>query len=89
MANFDLHETGRNKVDLVFNILAHSDIIKYFQNLSRNIKAHSEACVTPVYSKSWYTQKPRVFRTLTYSEPLHIQNFGIFRTLAYSEPWYI
>ena len=38
MANSDLHETGRNEIELVFNILAYSDIITHIQKLSRHIQ---------------------------------------------------
>ena len=62
MASCNLSETDRNKVELVLNILAYSNIIKHFQELSRDIQTHSEACVTLVYSESepypehWYIQ---------------------------------
>ena len=89
MVNSNVSDTGSNKVKLVFNILAYSDIIRHIQDLSRDIQAQSEVCVTPVYSKPWYIQNPGLFRTLAYSEPWNIQNPIIFKTLAYSEPWYI
>ena len=82
MRNSDLSETARNKVELVFNILEYSDIIMPIWELSRDIQAYSEACVTPVYSKSWYIQNHGIFRTLAYSEPWCIQNPGMFKTLV-------
>ena len=63
MVNSEINETGHNKVELVFNILAYSDIIRHFQEWSRDIKAHSEVCVTPVYSEPWYVQNPGILRT--------------------------
>ena len=70
--------------DKVLNILAYSDIIMHIQELSRDIKAHAEACVTLVYSEPLHVQNPGIFRTLVYSEPWHIRNHDIFRTLVYS-----
>ena len=87
MANSDLQETGPNKVELVFNILAYSVITRHIQEVSRDITAHSEACVTPVYSEPWYIQNPGIFRTMTYAETWNIQNPDI--TLVPWEPWYI
>ena len=89
MANSDLQENGRNKVELLFNILAYSVITRHIQEVSRDITAHSEACVTPVHSEPWYIQNPGIFRTLAYSEPWYIQNHDKFWNLTYSEPWYI
>ena len=54
MANFVISETGRNNVELVFNILAYSDLIRHIQELSSDIQALSEAYVTLVYSEPWY-----------------------------------
>ena len=48
MRHCDLSEIGRNKVELVFNILAYSDIIKHIQDLSRDIQTYLAACVTLV-----------------------------------------
>ena len=53
MANCDLSDTTRNKIKLVFNILAFSDMIKSILELSSDIQAHSLAFVNPVYSKPW------------------------------------
>ena len=69
MANSEIHEIGHNKIELVFNILVYSDIIRHIQEWSRDNKAHSEVCVTPVYSEPWYIQNQS-----------HIQNPDIFRT---------
>ena len=88
-ANSDLHETGRNNVELVSNILAYSVITRHIQEVFGDITAHSEACVTPVHSEPWYIQNPGIFKTLVYSEPWHIQKLGIFRTLVYLVPWHI
>ena len=79
MANSDLQETGPNTV-------AYSVKARHIQEVSRDITAHSEACVTPVYSKTWYIQNPGIFRTMTYAETWNIQNPDI--TLVPSEPWY-
>ena len=54
MVNFVISETGRNNVELVFNILAYSDLIRHIQELSSDIQALSEAYVTLVYSEPWY-----------------------------------
>ena len=51
---YGISKTSRNKVELVFNILAYSDIIRYIQDLPRDIQTHSEACVTLVYSEAWH-----------------------------------
>ena len=73
----------------------YSEIIRHFQELLRDIQAHSEACVTLIYSEPWHIQNPYIFGTLIYSEFWYIQNPGIFRTLSYSETdpysecWYI
>ena len=56
MANSEIHEIGHNKIKLVFNILVYSDKIRHIQEWSRDIKAHSEVCVTPEYSEPWYIQ---------------------------------
>ena len=94
-ANSDLQENGRNKIELLFNILAYSVITRHIQEVSRDITAHSEACVTPVHSEPWYIQNPGIFWNLAYSEPwyIYIQYPGIFRilfsTLVPSESWYI
>ena len=68
-SNFNLSETGRNKVELALNILAYSNIIRHIQELPRDIQTHSEPCVTLVYSEPWYIQNQS-----------HIQNTAIFRT---------
>ena len=78
MANSNLSETGRNKVELVLNILAYSNIIRHIQELSRDIQTHSEACITLVYSEPLHIQNPDIFRTLVYSE-----------SGPYPEHWYI
>ena len=87
IANCNLSETGRNKVELVLNILVYSDIIRHIQELSRDIiQIHSESCVILLYSESLHIQNPGIFRSLIYLEPCHIQNQshiqnpGIFRT---------
>ena len=89
MANSDLQENGRNKVELLFNILAYSVITRHIQEVSRDITAHSEACVTPVHSEPWYIQNHDKFWNLAYSEPwyIYIQYPGILRILAYLVPW--
>ena len=56
MANSEIHEIGHNKIELVFNILLYSDKITHIQEWSRDIKTHSEVCVTPEYSEPWYIQ---------------------------------
>ena len=83
MANCNLSETGRNKVELVLNILAYSNI-KHIQKLSRDIQTHSEACVALLYLEAlhiqnpWYIQNPGIFRIR-----------AISRTLIYSGPPWI
>ena len=89
MANCYLSETGHNKVELVFNILTYSDVIRHIKDLSRNIQTHSKGYVTPVYSETLNIQKPGIFTTLAHSVSCHIQKPGIFRTLVYSEHWLI
>ena len=84
MVNCDLSETNDNKVELVFNILAYSNIIRYLKKISRDIQTYSEGRVIPVYSEPQYIQNRPIFRSLVYSEPCNIQNRGIFRTLAIS-----
>ena len=69
ISNFNLSQTGRNKVELALNILAYSNIINHIQEWSRDIQTHSEPCVTLVYSESWYIQNQS-----------HLQNTGIFTT---------
>ena len=90
-ANSDLQENGRKKIELLFNILTYSVITRHIQEVSRDITAHSEACLTPVHSEPWYIQNPGIFRTLVYSEPWHILKLGIFRTVLclYQVPWNI
>ena len=94
MGNCDLSKTGRNKVEIVFNILAYSNKTKYLQELSRDIQAHSKTCLIPVYSESWhiqdpwYIKDPGTFGNLKYSKLWYIENPGIFKNLIYSEPWY-
>ena len=83
--NRDLSETTRNNIKLVFNILAFSDIIRYIEELSSDIKEHSVACLNPVYWNSWQIQKAGIFRTLPYSETWYIQNPAVYRTLVYLE----
>ena len=61
-----LSETTGTKIELVFSILAYSDIIKHIHELSRDIQAHSEASVTPIYSEPWYIQDLSIFRTPDY-----------------------
>ena len=77
MGNCNLSETGCNKIKLLFSILASSDIIRYIQELTRDIQTHSEVCVTLVYSEPWYIQNPGIFRSLAYSGASHLQNPGI------------
>ena len=89
MEKCNLSETGRNKVELVFNILGYSDISEHIQELSTDIQAHSEACVTLVYSEPWNIEDPGIFRILTSSKPWHIQNPRILRNQSYSAPCYI
>ena len=89
MEKCNLSETGRNKVELVFNILRYSDISGHIQELSTDIQTHSEACVTWVYSEPWNIEDPGIFRILTSSKPWHIQNPRILRNQSYSAPCYI
>ena len=78
MTNWNLSKTGWNKVELVFSILAYSNIIRHIQELSRDIQTHSEAWVILVYSEPLHIQNPGIFRTLAYSE-----------SEPYQEHWYI
>ena len=80
MANSDLQETGPNTV-------AYSVKARHIQEVSRDITAHSEACVTPVYSETWYIQNHDICRNLEHSESWY--NPGAFRTLVYTEPWHV
>ena len=83
MVNSYLTKTSHNKIKLVVNILAYSDIIRYINGLSRDAQTHAEGCLAVVYSEPWNIWNPGMLETW------HIQNFSIFRTLVYSEPWYI
>ena len=78
MGNCNLSETGRNKVEIVFNILAYSNKSKCLWELSRDIQAHSKTCLIPVYSESWHIQ-----------DPWYIKHPGTFGNLEYSKLWYI
>ena len=40
--------------DIFRYIQAYSEIIKPTQEFSRDVQAHSEACVNQVYSEPWY-----------------------------------
>ena len=100
MVNSYLTKTSHNKIKLVVNILAYSDIIRYINGLSRDAQTHAEGCLAVVYSEprniwnpgmleTWHIQNFSIFRTLVYSEPWHIWSPGILRTLVYTEPWHI
>ena len=61
-----------------------------YRTLFNHIQAYSEPCTTLAYTKTWHTQNPGIFRTLsylhphTYSERCHInENLRLFRTLIY------
>ena len=60
-------------VGIFQHILTYSEIIRHIQELSRDIQAHSEASVTPVYSEFWCIQNADIFGTR-----------AIFKTLVFS-----
>ena len=64
---------------LFSHIQTYSGIIRYIQELFRDIHAYSEPCVTLTYLEPWYIRNPGIFKHW------HIQNSGVFRTLVYSE----
>ena len=51
MVNCYLNKTSHNKIILVVNILAYSDIIRYINGLSRDAQTHAEGCLVVVYSE--------------------------------------
>ena len=51
MVNCYLDKTSHNKIKLVVNILAYSDVIRYINRLSRDAETHAEGCLAVVYSE--------------------------------------
>ena len=62
-------------------IQTYPDLIRLIQAYSKIIQAHSEHCVTMVYSELRYIQNPDTFRNQS-----HIRNPVISKTLVHSEP---
>ena len=68
MANYNLSETSRNKVDLLFNILAYSDKARHILELCRGIHVLKEPYVTLIYSESCYIQNTVKTKPMAYQE---------------------
>ena len=56
-------KSSQADISIFMNNQAYCGIIRYIQELVRNIQAYSESCVTLEYSRPWYIQNPGIFRT--------------------------